>query len=329
MLQNLRVDVLYYRTATDFEMEFNLGGCCNMRTFTDKTDTRKGLVSLLARAVSRSRVIIVCGPLFDEKGLISTVAAAVSKSLVAADNAAFGIESDERIEIIDGSMPLVTPEGFFGGCILESGPQTIILLTENKSIRKTVMKKLIHPYITELSYSAFHEGDNAPVKPSVPTPVAEAEEEPVTEEAAEEEITEETDTAEEPAAEEPETEESETEEEPVGDEPFEINMDAALEAELRREIEDEINGMDLEDIEDEPEDTDPPVKEEKPVYTPAPSYEEEAEYTPVNPVNVWIIVLLVMLLLVIGVIAYLLVFIPLKDGIDIPTYIRSLFDAAP
>lgn len=321
MLQNLRVDVLYYRTATDFEMEFNLGGCCHMRTFTDKTDTRKGLVSLLARAVSRSRVIIVCGPLFDEKGLISTVSAAVGKSLVAADNAAFGIESDEKIEIIDGSMPLVTPEGFFGGCIIESGPQTIILLTENKSVRKTVMKKLIHPYITEISYSAFHGDDTVPEIPTVSAPVAETEDVPEeTPAVAEDEPTEEV-----PAA-----DEQKTEEEPVDDEPFEIDMDAALEEELRREIEDEINGIDLDDIEDEPaEDITPPVEEQKPVYTPTPYYEEETEFTPVNPVNVWIIVLLVMLLLVIGVIAYLLVFVPLKDGIDIPTYIRSLFEVAP
>lgn len=322
MLQNLRVDVLYYRTATDFEMEFNLGGCCHMRMFTDKTDTRKGLVSLLARAVSRSRVIIVCGPLFGEKGLISTVAAAVGKPLVAADNAAFGIESDEKIEIIDGSMPLVTAEGFFGGCILESGPQTIVLLTENKSIRKSIMKKLIHPYITEISYSAFHEGENIPAKPPVPTPVAEPEntpeEEPVIDEVAEEEPVEEVST------------EETAEEEIVDDEPFEINMDAALEDELRKEIEAEVNGINLEDIEDEEEIKTAPEEPKKLSYTPSPSYEyeNETEFTPVNPVNVWIIVLLVMLLLVIGVIAYLLVFIPLKDGIDIQTYIRSLFEIA-
>lgn len=323
MIQNLKVDVLYYRTASDFEMEFNLGGCCRMRTFTDKTDSRKGLVSLLARAVSRSRVIIVCGPLFDEKGLISTVAAAVGKPLVSADNTAFGIETDEKIEIIDGSMPLVTPEGFFGGCIIESGPQTIVLLTENKSIRKTIMKKLIHPYITEISYSAVHGNDNAVVMPSVPTTEAESEE-----------VTEETPLEEAPDISVEETDEEAVEEtaeeiveEAVEDELFEINMDAALEQELREEIEAEVNGITLEDIEDEPEeDINPPVKEENPVYTPVSSYEEETEFTPVNPVNVWIIVLLVMLLLVIGVIAYLLVFIPLRDGIDIATYIRSLFN---
>ena len=30
MFQNLKVDVIYYKTNTDFEMEFNLCGCCRM-----------------------------------------------------------------------------------------------------------------------------------------------------------------------------------------------------------------------------------------------------------------------------------------------------------
>ena len=68
------------------------------------------------------------------------------------ENKTYGIKSEDEIKIINGSTPLVTPEGYFGGCIIESGPQTIILLTENKAFRKSIMQNLIHPYIEEISY---------------------------------------------------------------------------------------------------------------------------------------------------------------------------------
>ena len=151
MIQNIKVDIVYYMTATDFEFEFNLGSCCHMRLLNDKVKDRKSFVNSLARAVSRSQIIISCGPLFGDTGLISTVAAAISHGLETVNNKAYGLSSDEKIEIIEGSVPLVTPEGYFGGCIIESGSQTIIVLTENRTIRKSIMKNLVHPYIEEIS----------------------------------------------------------------------------------------------------------------------------------------------------------------------------------
>ena len=150
MFQNLKVDIIYYKTNTDFEMEFNLCGCCRMRLLTDKTPDKKTMVHSLARAVSRSRVTIIVGNLFGEEGTISLAAGAMGNELTKADNKTYKIDSTAEIEIISGSTPLVTPEGYFGGCIIEKGPQTMILLTENKNVRKSVMKTLIHPYIEEL-----------------------------------------------------------------------------------------------------------------------------------------------------------------------------------
>lgn len=162
MIQNLKVDIIYHLTPSDFEMEFNLCGCCRMRLLNDKTTDKKTFIKALARAVSRSRVIIACGPLFGGEGLIKTVATAIGSSTVMCDNATYGIASEEQIEIINGSTPLVTPDGYFGGCIIESGPQTIILLTENRGFRKTIMQNLIHPYVEEISY--------IPTKSAVPEP---------------------------------------------------------------------------------------------------------------------------------------------------------------
>lgn len=152
MVQNLRVDIIYHMSPSDFEMEFNLSGCCRMRLLSDKTNDKKSFIKALARDVSRSRVIIACGPLFGSDGLISTVATAIGNGTTVCNNKTYGINSDETIHIINGSTPLVTADGYFCGCIIESGPQTIILLTENKTFRKSVMKTLIHPYIEEISY---------------------------------------------------------------------------------------------------------------------------------------------------------------------------------
>lgn len=151
MIQNIKVDIVYFKTATDFEFEFNLGSCCHMRLLNDKANDKKSFVNSLARAVSRSQIIISCGPLFGEDGLIATAAAAINHGLQPIDNKTYGISSDDIIEVIEGAVPLVTPEGYFGGCIIESGSQSIIILTENRTLRKTIMKNLVHPYIEDIS----------------------------------------------------------------------------------------------------------------------------------------------------------------------------------
>ena len=150
MFQNIKVDIIYYKTATDFEMEFNLCGCCRMRLLTDKAPDRKSMVHNLARAVSRSRVIIIVGGLFGEEGVLNTVAGAIGKPLAPIDNKLYGIADNSEISVISGATPLVTSDGYFGGCIIESGPQSMVLLSDSKSVRKAIMTTLIHPYIEEL-----------------------------------------------------------------------------------------------------------------------------------------------------------------------------------
>lgn len=154
MIQNMKVDVIYYSTRSDFEMEFNLCGCCRMRLLTDTVDSQVKFVRSIAKAVKRSTIIITCGPLFGDKGLIQTVSKSTGINTSVIDNKKYSIDSLENVSILDGSTPLVTSDGVFGGCIIENGPQTIIILSESKSIRKKVMKELIYPYITKLSLTA-------------------------------------------------------------------------------------------------------------------------------------------------------------------------------
>ena len=173
MFQNIKVDIIYYKTATDFEMEFNLCGCCRMRLLTDKAPDRKSMVHNLARAVSRSRVIIIVGSLFGDEGVLSTVACEIGKPLSPIDNKLYGISEGGEISVINGATPLVTPDGYFGGCIIESGPQSMILLSDSKSVRKTIMSTLIHPYIEELCATELKaKAENTVQKPQPAEPAA-------------------------------------------------------------------------------------------------------------------------------------------------------------
>ena len=160
MLQNIKTDIIYYKTDTDFEMEFNLCGCCRMRLLTDKATDKKLLISNLSRAVSRSRIIIIVGSLFGEDSIITSIAQAIGKKLSLVDNRTYGINSDEEIEVLNDSIPLVTEDGIFGGCIIESGPQTMILLSHSKNVRMPIMNTLIHPYIKDIYVSKLNSTEN-------------------------------------------------------------------------------------------------------------------------------------------------------------------------
>lgn len=151
MYHNIKVDVIYYNTPADYEMEFNLAGCCRMRLLNDKASTIKAFLRSLSRAVDRSRIIMTVGPLFDENGLLSVVSHAIGRPLVPIDCAMYGLQSETPISLIDGATPLVDDNGILAGCIIESGPQIMILLTENKMVRKSVMISLIHPYVAQVA----------------------------------------------------------------------------------------------------------------------------------------------------------------------------------
>lgn len=163
MFHNIKADIIYYKSATDFELEFNLCGCCRMRLLSDKMQDKKSFVHSLARAVSRSSVILVAGPLLGEDGTVKTVTEALNTSTETVDKTEYAITDEGEIQIIKNSTPLVTSQGDFGGCVIESGPQTMILLTDDKQIRKTIMKDLIHPYIEEL-YNAESETTKTPTE---------------------------------------------------------------------------------------------------------------------------------------------------------------------
>ncbi len=151
MVQSIKTEVIYYGMDGDFEFEFNLCGCCQMRMLKESVNDNAALLKALQRGIIRSRVIIIVGNILGESGTISLVSKAIGYACETLDTDIYEINSDEPITIIKNSVPLITKNGTFGGCIIESGPQSMIFLSDDKKIRKEVMSSLVNSYITDLS----------------------------------------------------------------------------------------------------------------------------------------------------------------------------------
>ena len=154
MAADLKLEILYYRTASDFEMEFNLCGCCSMRMLTAKPAVKKDLLNALAASVSRSRVTVVVGELYSEEGIINIVSSAVGKKLSDAQKGLYTVPEHCSPLLPSGSMPLVAKSGELVGCIIESGPQAIILISEDRKSRHEVLKSTLYEYLRLISRSA-------------------------------------------------------------------------------------------------------------------------------------------------------------------------------
>lgn len=163
-MASIKLDVIYYKSQSDFEFEFNLSGCAGVRLFKEKIETPKALVTSLARDVARSRVIIVVADLTDKNGGVSTISKAIGLPLVAVNKEEYHIANEGDCNVFEGATPLVTTSGVFVGFIAESGPQSIIVLTSNRALRHEIMDSYVHKYIFEVAQlEAYNEKYKAPI----------------------------------------------------------------------------------------------------------------------------------------------------------------------
>ncbi len=151
MVNNIKTEIIYYCGPTDFEFEFNLCGSCQMRLLTSTANDKSTLLKVLQRGIARSRVIIIVGNLNGEDGIINLVSKSIGYSCEKINTNIYDVKSTDDLLIIKDSVPLITDNGQFGGCIIESGPQSMIFLTSDKKIRKEIMNNLVHGYIKDLS----------------------------------------------------------------------------------------------------------------------------------------------------------------------------------
>lgn len=337
MFENIKTDIIYYSTNTDFELEFNLCGCCRMRLLSDKCADKKELVHSLARAVSRSRVIIITAPLFGKENVTQIVAEAIGSATEPADNKEYGIKSDDNIEIIKNSTPLVTGDGYFGGCIIESGPQTMILLTDNKNVRKEVMKNLIHPYIAEL-YALELKGDTKTQEEQIVNE-QEPEKEP---ELSEEEPLVAEDEADEPQAQPVlivDEDEPNTQEEILSEEDLQLAQSMVLEDtdddEQPQPVEEDYDNI-YDDLFVEPTKLNRRTVER---YTAEYTYAhqtgedyltDDEDYYSLKPksginFNILMLIISIILLLTIAILCFCIFYIPSKSGVNPSAYLQDIF----
>ncbi len=330
MVQNLKIDIIYYDTQSDFEFEFNLGGCCHSRILNSRTSSPKEMLSSLSKAVGRSRVILILGKLTEEDGLFNLISKAIGIPLEDTDVNEYGITYPSSPKIISGSLPLVSKDGALSGCIIESGPQSIILLPENKSLRKDISESLVFQYITALSRTPEIENDLIPQEKESDEVIAEETVEAEEKEETTEEIS--------------ETEEGEAEEQ--------IGNEAESAEETENDFVLEIGAANQENEDDE--DIDIPLEAEQ---DPTPDMDDEYLYTqknntkksifaadddtyeefeedirkpktnkPLSKITVAILVLCGLLLILAAVVVYFLVYTPLTSGIPIGEYIKQVFN---
>ena len=149
MAAPVKTDIVYYRTQSDFELEFNLNGCCSMRVLQNKPKTTQEFLKAMRLAVSRSQIILTLGDLSGDDSLIDKVCNAIGYTTEERDLSVFGFMGS--VALPEGSIPLVSNDGQFAGCVIECGPQSIIVLTDDRELRKNVMQTLVHQYIRDFS----------------------------------------------------------------------------------------------------------------------------------------------------------------------------------
>lgn len=154
---SLKTEIIYLKCATDFEFEFNLNAAVQMRLFTECPADDKAFLSALSLAVSRSRAIIITSK-FDE-ALITKLAGSIGFKTETIVPEEYGIAKMETDKLITGGVPLVTEDGIYAGIILESGPQSLIIITNERKTRKALMNKLVHTYLLDVANSV----NSAPV----------------------------------------------------------------------------------------------------------------------------------------------------------------------
>ena len=176
-MASIKLDVIYYKTSSDFEFEFNLSGCAGVRLFKEKVETPKALVTSLARDVARSRIIIIVTDFEGENSGVPIISKAIRLPVVPADKKAYHISTEGDCNIFIGATPLVTKNGVFVGFVAESGPQSIIVLTSDRTLRHEIMNSYVHKYIFDIAQAeAYTERFKTPCPPACEETPAQKEE---------------------------------------------------------------------------------------------------------------------------------------------------------
>ena len=331
MIQNLKIDIIYYDTPSDFEFEFNLGGCCHSRVLNSKTSSPKEMIGCLSKAVSRSRVILIIGKLDGSDGLYSLISKAIGLPLSEVNAEEYGIAQGTNTTVIANSLPLISTDGLLAGCIVESGPQSIVLLPDAKSLRKDIAENLIFQYITAVSRTP--DTETVISSDSAENEVADIKTEVVDmdngEETPEEQITEETE-EEDISDTENEIQEDIFSEKPEVSQQDEENNDTVI-SETEENEEEQFIDIFAEDTKEKPADIDNNYVYNDYSDTDTDDEYEEAEEddyeehkTTKGGINTFIWIIVGLMFIIAAILLYMLVYTPIKGGTDVIEYINQI-----
>ncbi|MDD4698695.1 MAG: SpoIID/LytB domain-containing protein [Oscillospiraceae bacterium] len=163
---DIKMEIIYFCQGSDIKLEFGLRGEYPLRLLTSSCNDYRSFLSSLKKAVARSEVIITVGGFFGDKYLPDILGRAIGNKCKETDLSIYGLNNvHQSLTLPDGAVPLISCNGEFGGCVIESGPQSIIMLTEDNKVRLSLLFELVVPYVTE--HYQFNHG----IKEYVPSPI--------------------------------------------------------------------------------------------------------------------------------------------------------------
>ncbi len=170
MPNDARMQILYFKESADVLLEFGLQGSYSVRLLTAQVDNYKTFLQQLSKAVGRNSIILTVGGFDAQNRLPEILGRSIGRELEAPPAEEFRITQPMYTQLPKDSIPLVSADGTLAGCVVEKGRQSIIMLTQEATLRQQVFKELVIPYIGErLRYTG-----GTTTQPAAPeTPAAE------------------------------------------------------------------------------------------------------------------------------------------------------------
>ncbi len=167
MPNDARMQILYYKENADVLLEFGLQGNYSMRLLTVHTEDYKSFLQQLSKAVGRNSIILTVGGFGRDDRLPEILGRSIGQELSTPPVEEFRITQPMHTLLPKDSIPLVSANGTLAGCVIEKGLQSIIMLTDDATLRRQVLKELVIPYIGERLRCIT----GAPAKPTQPQAV--------------------------------------------------------------------------------------------------------------------------------------------------------------
>jgi stage II sporulation protein D len=149
MSKDVKIEIIYFKSKADVSLEFGLHGDYPVRMLSTSCDNLTSFYHSLKRAISRSEIILITGGYTSNDYIPSFLSKALSTPIYTPDYKSFNIITNDNYKLPENAVPLAGSNRIFGGFLIESGPQTIISLTEDKKTRLLITKEIIVKYITE------------------------------------------------------------------------------------------------------------------------------------------------------------------------------------